>query len=590
MKNLKTQFICLNVVLVIIVAIVTTTLSVLCINKESESSISNYRELLNDNYDTKIKQQVENVISLLNGIYDKQVSGQLTEEQAKEQAKYLVKSQRYNGDGYFWIDSTDATLIAHPIYPEKEGENRIDETDTNGIKLIENIINLATTEGSGFTEYHYMKPDQDEVVPKRVYSQIFEPYGWIISTGNYIDDIDNEVLEKQSKMKKDVINTYTALTISILILLIISIVLAIIVSNNLLRPITKIKELAERLSNYDFSKKLDISGKNEFAKTSEALNVAQENIRNLIKKISDSTKQVTLSAEDLSGITSKVNEKVKNVSEFTKEIVSNMEESKHSVEEVHSCMNEITESVSNLAARSTDSSGISMNFKEKSSQLKEETNRALNNTENMYETKEKKILESIRYGEVVKEVSSTVGEIADIAEQTNMLALNAAIESARAGEAGRGFAVVSEEVRQLAEQSSASADSIQAIVEKIQHAFYNLSKDSREILNFINDKVNMQFNKFMESGEYYYENAERISSISTDIAAMCEELSASIEEISSMIENMAQNTDKSTNNSVKILQEVKDAADEMKEVAVTAESQNTLAQELNKLIGDFKIE
>lgn len=589
MKNLKTKFICLNITIVILVAVSIGALSGYNLYNSNNNTVKNYEELLRDGYDNEIKYEVQSVISLLNGIYNKQVSGELTEEQAKQEAKDLVKSLRYNGDGYFWIDSIDATLVAHPMFPEQEGINRIDETDKKGIKLIQGIIKVATTEGGGFTEFYYSKPGQEDVAPKRAYSEIFEPYGWVISTGNYVDDIDLQVSEKQESLNYTIKNSNIVLTFIFLAMMVISIVIADGFSKKLLKPIAGIQNFAERLAKYDFSEELEINDKTELGRTAEALNLAQSNIKELIKKIRDCMDELTLSSENLSRISGNVNEKVNTVSEFASEIVNNMNDSKCCVSEVNNCINEITSSVSELASKSTDSSGISIDFKEKSLQLKEKTNRALGNTEGIYNEKEEKILESIKYGEIVREVAATVDEISDIAEETNMLALNAAIESARAGEAGRGFAVVSEEVRQLAEQSSASAESIQETVTKIEEAFASLSKDSKEILDFMSEDVKKQFNEFISSGEYYYENAEKISTISEDIAAMSEELSASMEEINSMIANMHENTEKSTNNSSKILEQINDAVKEVKEVSVTAEKQNVLAKEIDKLIKDFNI-
>ena len=297
MKSLKSKIIRLNIVIVVVVAIVTGSLGMYYLNKANTNSENEYEILLRTNYDNQIKEQVKNVISLLNGIYDKQVNGELTEDEAKEQAKYLVKSLRYNDDGYFWIDDTDATLIAHPMLPEREGEDRTDETDKEGIKLIQNIINVAKTEGGGYTEFYYIKPGEDGVSPKRAYSELFEPYGWIISTGNYVDDIDEQIENKRLSLQQNVTNINISSVISIGILLSIAIIAAFKFSDNLLKPIVNIKELAERFANYDFSKKLEIKDKTELGKTVEALNIAQDNIRNLIKKISDSTKELALSSE-----------------------------------------------------------------------------------------------------------------------------------------------------------------------------------------------------------------------------------------------------------------------------------------------------
>ena len=305
MRSLKSKIILMNVLIATLVAVVLGTICIVELKKSNAESVKQYETLLRDDYDSNIKYQVENVITLLDGIYKKQTSGNLTEEQAKEQAKYLVKSLRYNKDGYFWIDGVNATLIAHPILAESEGKNRIDETDKNGNKLIQNIINVATKEGGGFTNFYYIKPNEDGVSPKRAYSQLFKPYGWVISTGNYIDDIDKQVALKTSELNNTLVKAIIILLISISILLVIAIIIAVKVSAQLTKPLINIRELAQRLAKYDFSKPINISGKDEFGQTAQALNVAQNNVKNLIKNISEKTMDLTASTEELSALNSR---------------------------------------------------------------------------------------------------------------------------------------------------------------------------------------------------------------------------------------------------------------------------------------------
>ncbi|OOM16591.1 methyl-accepting chemotaxis protein [Clostridium saccharobutylicum] len=589
MKSLKSKIILMNVLIATLVAVLIGVISISDLKRSNSKSIAQYEEVLRSNYDNNIKGQTENVITLLNGIYNKQVNGELTDVQAKDEAKYLIKTLRYNNDGYFWIDDVNANLIAHPILKEQEGSNRINETDKNGNKLIQNIINVATKDGGGFTDYYYIKPNESGVSPKRAYSQEFKPYGWIISTGNYVDDIDKQIAEKTTELNNTTTKIIVLLVVIIVVLLVIAILIAIKVSANLTKPLTKIEALAQRLAKYDFSEDIVVNDKTEFGKTAIALNKAQKNVKELIKNINGQAMDLTASTEELSALTQEVTNRVLEMNKSTEQIVENMGESSESAHQINQCMKEINLSVNELSTKSTDGSGISISFKEKSLELKNKTNEALGNTEKMYDEKEDKILEAIKAGGVVKEVSKMVEAISDIAEQTNLLALNAAIEAARAGEQGRGFAVVSEEVRKLAEESSNSATSIQETVGKIQSAFRKLSDNSGEVLGFINKEVKGQFNEFILSGQYYYDNAEQISKISEDIAAMSQQLNASVEEINSMVQTMSDNSERSTRNSTEILDGIKEATTSMEQVAATAENQAILAQKLQGLLNDFKI-
>lgn len=589
MKKVKNVIIFMNLLIVSIVAVSFGLMSINELSRSNLASIEEYENSLREAYDNNIKFQVENVITLLSGIYERQMDGKLTEEEAKEEGKYLIKNLRYNEDGYFWIDSTDYALIAHPIIPEKEGSNRFDETDKNGNKLIQNIINISTKEGGGFTDFYYSKPNEDGVYPKRAYSTLFKPYNWVISTGNYVDDIDLKVANKTSELNKELRLGIFKLLGVLLVLLVLAIILAVKFSSQITRPLTKIKDLAERLSKYDFTTDINITSKNEFGETGRALNEAQYNVKKLIKNIGEQTMELTASTEELSAVTEEITTRVLDINKATKEIVDNMNESSKSTKQIDESMNEIKLSIGQLASKSTDGSKISINFREKSMKLKTETNDTLNSTKNIYEEKENKILEAIKQGAIVKEISKMVDAIADIAEQTNLLALNAAIEAARAGEQGKGFAVVSEEVRKLAEQSSNSATIIQSTVLKVQDAFKKMSNNSDDILGFINKDIIYQFNEFIESGEYYYNNAEEISKISEDIADMSDKLTATIESINTKVNSMATNSEKSTKNSEEILEEISETTASMEEIAATAENQAILAQKLNELIDDFKI-
>ncbi|MDD6794544.1 MAG: hypothetical protein PUE01_03905 [Clostridiaceae bacterium] len=116
-----------------------------------------------------------------------------------------------------------------------------------------------------------------------------------------------------------------------------------------------------------------------------------------------------------------------------------------------------------------------------------------------------------------------------------------------------------------------------------------MSDNSNEVLKFINVDIKKQFRDFIEDNEYYYDNAEKICGISSDIAGRTEELDKAIKEIYNMVQVMANNSEESRRNSNQILSDIKETSCSMSEVAATAESQANLAQKLNELIEGFKI-
>ena len=115
-----------------------------------------YEATKQEGYETEIKSQVEAVIAILQAEYDKVQSGILTENEAKNEAKEIIRSMRYreDGSGYFWIDDTDYNLVMHPILPDQEGNNRKELKDEDGVMIIQEIMKVANTaEGGGYTEF-----------------------------------------------------------------------------------------------------------------------------------------------------------------------------------------------------------------------------------------------------------------------------------------------------------------------------------------------------------------------------------------------------------------------------------------------------
>ncbi|KEH92480.1 chemotaxis protein [Clostridium novyi A str. GD211209] len=407
---------------------------------------------------------------------------------------------------------------------------------------------------------------------------------------NKISDMNISGARTEHENNKDSFNSIRVQMISITIIaIVLSILLTIFIVRDIMETLYKIKNYAIKLSNYDFSEEIKVTGKDEFSDTAIALNEAHHNIRELIEIIKNDSNNMSSMSENLSGTVQEITAKISEVDELTNNINSEIQDSSRFSEELSSSIEEINATVEELADKSVSASENALKAKERSINVQQSIKQAVEDIRKVYKEKEDSILRSIKEGKVVEEVGVMADAIASIAEQTNLLALNAAIEAARAGEHGKGFAVVAEEVRKLAEQSADTVSTIQSTIQKVQSAFENLAINSDDVLQFINNNVTKILDESLETGKDYYEDSEYMSDMSETLASMTEEISATINQAASGVQSMAASSQESVNHTSNILENLGTTNSAMKEVANTSLKQLDLAQKLNELIQKFEI-
>ncbi|WP_313563102.1 cache domain-containing protein [Ruminiclostridium cellobioparum] len=217
------------------------------LNKSETAAVE---KMLFSDYDNMIKNEVEAAITILESYHDAYKEGLMPEKEAQETAKRIIKKLKYGNDGYFWIDDTSGLLVAHPVKPEDEGKNRLDITDPNGVKLIREIIEAAAdNQRSGYTDYMWEKPEDagtDRLTQKRAYSKLFKPWNWIVSTGNYVDDIQNIVTEKGVELNRNLTENILGILIFLGLSIIAMIFVGLALSKKLSEPIVKIVKAFEK--------------------------------------------------------------------------------------------------------------------------------------------------------------------------------------------------------------------------------------------------------------------------------------------------------------------------------------------------------
>ncbi|MBC7205429.1 MAG: cache domain-containing protein [Methyloversatilis sp.] len=139
---------------------------------------------------------VESAWGVVDAFHKRALSGELTQEEARKQATNTLRTMRYNGEDYFWINDFGPRMVMHPTKPELDGKDLSGSKDPNGKALFVEFVAVAKTSGAGFVDYQWPRPGADKPVDKVSYVRQFEPWGWIVGSGIYVDDVNALVLKE----------------------------------------------------------------------------------------------------------------------------------------------------------------------------------------------------------------------------------------------------------------------------------------------------------------------------------------------------------------------------------------------------------
>ena len=285
----------------------------------------------------------------------------------------------------------------------------------------------------------------------------------------------------------------------------------------------------------DLTKRITIRSNDEVADLGKGINTFMDKLQGIMKMIIENSQQLKTVVNEVHENVRISNDSASDLSAVTEELSATMLQIEESANKINQNTESVRSEVEQIASKSDSINTYSKQMKENADRMEADAKATMNETSSKVRDILSVLNDAIKDSSSVEQVNGLTEEILSISSQTNLLALNASIEAARAGEAGKGFAVVADEIRQLADSSRETANSIQEINGIVTNAVHNLAGNANNLVEYVNNSILPEFDKFVQSGVEYKENASYIENVMDEFSVKTDDLKQAVSEIANSI-------------------------------------------------------
>jgi len=511
----------------------------------------------------KTQHVVETAYSVITHLAGEETAGRMSREQAQQAAIAAIKAMRYGSDDYFWLNDLNARVIMHPIKPALDGTDGAKVIDSSGFSPFVAAAETARKDGAGFFGYLWPKPGASEPVEKVSYVKGFVPWGWVIGSGIYIDDVRAELWRYA-----------TWLGIRLLPIALLVVAAAVLIGRGIARPVGAMTATMQTLASGRHAIEIPGRGRRdeigamaetvevfkqnaidkerlEEAQTQEQATKArrQEEVDQLVgffgRSVSGVFAALAEASTNMARTSSSLETAAAETGDQTRLVLTEVEQTSATVQTVAAAAQELSASIDEIGRQASESSKISSAAMTQSDEV---------------------VAKVVELRGAAQQIGTVVELINNIASQTNLLALNATIEAARAGDAGKGFAVVASEVKSLANQTAKATEEIGGQIAAIQAATIGAAEAIQGIAGTV----------------------RQVNEIATSIAAAVVEQGSATQEITRSVELVSSSTANVTRSIALVSSAVGGngvSAAEVKRTAATLSSESgTLSSEVKDFL------